>query len=214
MEIKLKVLAGAHVGKQIRLTKDRFVIGRAEECHLRATSDLISRTHCAILNDNKSAVVEDFGGRNGTEVNGERVEGKRELKAGDRLKIGPLEFEVQLSHGIGAPKRSAVKDVSEVAARTAQRKPNVEENIGDWIGSPTGSLSHLVGTADTKTIKTGDTDAGSDDVEQTADDNASDAEKTEDGKPAKLKVPKIEKPKAKDSREAAANILREMSRRR
>jgi len=211
MEVKLKVLAGAHVGKQIRLTKDRFVVGRSEECHLRASSDLISRRHCAIVNDKSGVFVEDFGSRNGTQVNGERVEGNRELKAGDHLKIGPLEFEVQLSHGIGAPKRAAVKDVADVAARTAQRKPNVEESISDWIGSPTGSLSHLVGSTETKTIKTGDTDSGD---EPASEESSASAKDEAAGKSGTHKMPKIEKPKAKDSREAAANILREMARRR
>ncbi|MCA9248373.1 MAG: FHA domain-containing protein [Planctomycetales bacterium] len=213
MEVKLKVVGGAHAGKQIRLTKDRFIIGRAEECHLRANSDLISRRHCAIINDNKQVIVEDFGGRNGTLVNGERVQGQRQLQAGDRLKIGPLEFEIQMSHGIGAPKRAAVKDVSDVAARTAQRKPNVEDNISDWIGSPTGSLSHLVGSTETKTIKTSDTDPDVDD-EKPAEEEKPAAEADAGSKSSISKLPKIEKPKAKDSREAAANILREMARRR
>jgi len=44
----------------------------------------------------------DFGSKNGTQVNGERVEGERAFEAGDKLKIGPLEFELCVKASIAA----------------------------------------------------------------------------------------------------------------
>ena len=49
MELKLIVLAGAKQGLEIPLKKDKFLIGRAKECALRAGSEAISRRHCAIV---------------------------------------------------------------------------------------------------------------------------------------------------------------------
>ena len=64
--------------------------------------------------------IRDFGSKNGTYVNDERVAGERELKPGDRLTVGPLRFEIHVAHNIGAKKRPPVGDVKEAAARTAQ----------------------------------------------------------------------------------------------
>ena len=49
MKLKLVVLAGAKEGLEIPLKKDKFLIGRAKECALRAGSEAISRRHCAII---------------------------------------------------------------------------------------------------------------------------------------------------------------------
>ena len=47
------------------------------------------------------AAIEDFGSTNGTFVNGERVQQRRELASGDRIKIGTWEFEVQIGRQRG-----------------------------------------------------------------------------------------------------------------
>ncbi len=215
MEVRLKVVSGSHAGKQIRLNKAEFLIGRAEECHLRANSDLVSRRHCAILSNASQVVVKDFGSRNGTKVNGTLIEGQQPLQTGDHLQVGPLEFEVHLAHGLGGPKRSAVKDVADAAARTAQPQANVEDSICDWLGEPTGTLGHL----STTSIRTKPSEADTDVADDSAVSSEPESDATESAEqppsPAESgKLPKIEKPRAKDSREAAANILRELSRRR
>ena len=97
MEVRLKVRSGKAAGQEIRLPGTKFIIGRAEDCHLRPNSDLVSRHHCAILCDEGFAVVREFGSKNGTYVNGNRIAGECELKTGDLLKVGPLEFEVAVT---------------------------------------------------------------------------------------------------------------------
>ena len=63
--------------------------------------------------------VRDLGSPTGTWVNGEPVQPgqDRELKAGDRLKIGTLEFEVQLVVSVSGKKKPMVHNVQEAAAR-------------------------------------------------------------------------------------------------
>ncbi len=94
MKVALKVLGGARAGMVIPITIPQFMIGRAEDCHLKPRSELISRYHCALLVESAYVAVRDLGSKNGVYVNGERIGVEQELKQGDRLAIGPLEFEI------------------------------------------------------------------------------------------------------------------------
>jgi predicted component of type VI protein secretion system len=132
MEVKLIVCGGRHAGKELPVPPPKFLIGRAEDCHLRPASDMVSRHHCAILVEEGMALVRDCDSRNGTFVNDVQIEGERELKNGDHLKIGPLEFEVQLSVQVGGKKKPKVHSVQEAAARTVQNaggQTNTEADI-------------------------------------------------------------------------------------
>ena len=81
----------------------------------------VSRQHARISMRNGSFWVEDLGSRNGTIVNGKVIDGPCQLKMGDHLKIGPLDFEVIIDHSLGGAKHPQVKSVQEAAARTAER---------------------------------------------------------------------------------------------
>ena len=145
MELKLKVVEGKHAGQEIAVAGPKFIIGRDEDCHLRPGSDAVSRHHCVILIDETYAAVRDFGSKNGTYVNGERIVGEQEIKHGDHLKVGPLEFELVVNHKLGGKKRSAVHGLKEAAARTAEGKPAGEVDMTQWLlpepGSPAPNVS-------------------------------------------------------------------------
>lgn len=132
MELKLKILDGRHAGQEMKITKDRFLIGRSEECQLRPNSEKISRHHCVILLGEGSASIRDLGSKNGTLVNGERVVGEQELKAGDVLEVGPLKFEVRPTVDIKREKKPMVKSVAEAAARTAESQDS-DMDVSDWL---------------------------------------------------------------------------------
>ena len=74
MQVKLKVLVGKNEGKEIAVPVKRFLIGRADDCHMRPKSDAISRNHCVILTKEDRVVLRDLNSRNGTFVNGERID--------------------------------------------------------------------------------------------------------------------------------------------
>lgn len=142
MEVRLKVLVGKNVGQELLVPGPKFFVGRAEDCQLRPRSDLISRHHCVLLIESDFVAVRDFGSKNGTLVNDQRILGERELKSGDKLVIGPLEFQVLIQSGVPASeataplvaasasapaasptsskKRPKVESVREAAARTAE----------------------------------------------------------------------------------------------
>lgn len=133
MEFRLKILGGNKAGQEVVVKPGKFFIGRAEDCHLRPHSDLISRHHCVFTHAEDYTSVRDFGSKNGTYVNGERVESERELRAGDRLKIGPLDFEVVLEARVGGAKKPAVSDVREAVSRFAGRQDSSTDDVGDWL---------------------------------------------------------------------------------
>lgn len=135
MDVKLIVLGGKRPGQEITVSGPEFIVGRAPECKLRPNSDMVSRRHCMITNGEGKATICDLGSRNGTLLNGERISGECELHTGDKVKIGPLEFEVHLSTSIGGKKKSKVHNVQEAAARTveAARPRDSEPDLSNWL---------------------------------------------------------------------------------
>ncbi|MBQ1864997.1 MAG: FHA domain-containing protein [Thermoguttaceae bacterium] len=121
MKVELKVVGGSRSGQTIPITIPQFMIGRAEDCHLKPRSELISRYHCTILSEDAYVAVRDLGSKNGVYVNGERIVGERELKNGDHIVIGPLEFEIALSVALKGATKPKVDSISDVVARTVEQ---------------------------------------------------------------------------------------------
>jgi len=97
MKLSLTVLsAGKMEGKEIPIRLAQFVIGRDPQCHLRPASPVISKRHCALLVRGEKAFVRDFDSTNGTFINGEPIKGEVEVRNGDRLKVGPVEFRINV----------------------------------------------------------------------------------------------------------------------
>jgi len=133
MDVKLVVLGGRNAGQEISLPVERFRIGRATDCHLRPQSPQVEEHHCEIVIEPGAVRVLDLGSPLGTLVNGRRVQGAQVLKNGDRLSVGPLEFEVQLAVRVGGRKRPKVHSVSEAAARAAQAAAEKDFDPADWL---------------------------------------------------------------------------------
>jgi pSer/pThr/pTyr-binding forkhead associated (FHA) protein len=263
MKLKLIVLAGAKEGLEIPLKKDKFLIGRAKECALRAGSEAISRRHCAIVQRETGWTVRDLGSRNGTHVNDEKITTEVPLKVGDELRVGPLKFRIAERQSSSAPPAAApeavapptagpttakpkrqppVKDVADVVERTISNSDSAtEDDVSRWLLNMAGDITDTLKETrsmraeDTSTtmnrVSTGDT-ATVEDVSQLTNGAAGEAaaEGEEEGSgvwkflkrgkaagPKKKepgKLPPREEQKSKDSRDAAADILREMQRRR
>jgi predicted component of type VI protein secretion system len=96
MRVKLLVVRGQPQGKRLAFPPGEFLIGRGSECHIRPDHAWVSRQHCQLLVTEDGVSIRDLGSTNGTLVNGTRILGEQRLKAGDRLQVGPLTFEVQL----------------------------------------------------------------------------------------------------------------------
>jgi len=123
MKLSLVVVtAGKMEGKELPITLSQFVIGRDPQCHLRPASPAISKRHCALLVKNGKVFVRDFESTNGTFVNEEQVKGEREIKHGDKLRVGPLAFQVKLEASAEQPARAATKPAA-AAKPAATAKP-------------------------------------------------------------------------------------------
>jgi pSer/pThr/pTyr-binding forkhead associated (FHA) protein len=79
-------------GQEHRLTKDTFTIGRAVECDMVIISKGISREHARLRRDGRRWFVDELGSTNGTFRNNERVVVSLDLRDGDSLKVGDVNF--------------------------------------------------------------------------------------------------------------------------
>ena len=229
--MKLVVLAGAKQGTEIPLKKDKFVIGRSKDCTLRAGSEAISRHHCVILRSDNGVSIRDLGSRNGTYVNGEKIEGESPLEDGHTVRVGSLELRFEASHDLARSKKPKVKDVADAVSRTAEGPDSdatTEDDISRWLLGP--DLGSSASMQETQSFKLDETrtlehiepvqpEPSQADSDETTVVNESDADDKKKGKKANKKSygklpPLPPKHSAKDSREAAADVLREMTRRR
>lgn len=234
MRVKLRVLKGAQAGREVAISVSKFLIGRGEECHLRPRSDAISRQHCVILVQDGQVVVRDLGSKNGSYVNGQRVEGEQVVRPGDEFQVGPLHFEIAIEQTLGGAKRPAPRGVKEVASRTAA-SPVDDLDVASWLeeGEEAGA-SRAVATPETRQFQIEDThnlaldtyvegqsrqDAdqpGSDgkDADQPVGEEAEAEAEAESSRSARLdkaepgKLPKRAGMLAEDSRQAAADMLK------
>lgn len=80
------------IPKDIELTGEPLSIGRSREADIPLLDDKVSRVHCGIRLSDGEFYLKDLKSRNGTFVNGQRVEDTVKLKAGDRIQVGSIVF--------------------------------------------------------------------------------------------------------------------------
>jgi pSer/pThr/pTyr-binding forkhead associated (FHA) protein len=100
---------------------DAIVVGRAPEgVTFRLADRNVSRRHARFVRQNGTVFVEDLGSLTGTRVNGERITGRRRLRAGDLVQIGDYDLAV-LAEGAqaepGAPPPLPPRDPNAVTVR-------------------------------------------------------------------------------------------------
>jgi pSer/pThr/pTyr-binding forkhead associated (FHA) protein len=228
MELTLRVMTGRNAGQVVRVPVTKFLIGRCEDCHLRPHSDLISRHHCAILIDNGVVAVRDFNSKNGTFVNGEKVIGQTTLKTGDQLSVGQLVFEVHASHGDPLQRKPKVVDVRDAAARVASA-PNVADDDTDvtrWLMEETSAASigdtsandltktQQLSAQDVAELQKSYAKTNGSPQSDVADEKNSDSKVGLTAKKGPGKLPPVPVAPTRDSREAAAEMLKKILRNR
>jgi predicted component of type VI protein secretion system len=138
MKLSLVVAQGVHQGKVIPVPVAQFLIGRDQGCQLRPSSPAVSKRHCAILAKSGKVFVRDFGSTNGTFINEKQITGEQELKDGDLLKVGPLEFAVKMEGSVAGGK-SAATPKPEPAAADQAAPSRLDETSKEPVGSETTS---------------------------------------------------------------------------
>jgi len=120
MKISLVVLtAGKMMGKEIPITAAEFRIGKDPSCQLKPASG-VSDKHCAFLVKQGKLFLVDLGSSEGTFVNDNKISAEVELKLKDKVKVGPLLFEVKFEAPTAKPAVAAPAAKPAVAAPAAK----------------------------------------------------------------------------------------------
>jgi len=83
-----RILLVSPDGQQVVELRDFNSLGRHPSNTIQLLDKIVSKEHCIIERRGQSLVLRDLGSLNGTYVNGERVNGERELKHGDDIALG------------------------------------------------------------------------------------------------------------------------------
>ena len=83
----LLLLTGPQAGRRLEV-QGEVSIGRSPSCTIALEDAKVSRKHVQLIVEDGQARVSDLGSRNGTLVNGEKLEAESTLLPGDRLQVG------------------------------------------------------------------------------------------------------------------------------
>lgn len=142
----LRTLKGSTPGQLLRLSESS-VLGRQPDCDIVLDAGAVSRQHARIVRSGADYFVEDLQSRNGTFVNGVRVEGRQKLSENDELKICDLLFsfhEDQRPEPVVQGKEESARTISQTVD-AVQMVDDERESTGSTIMSKlevsTGSTS-------------------------------------------------------------------------
>ena len=83
----LSVRSGKGPAKKIEL-RGVAVVGRDASCSIAIDDKKASRQHARVFANGKQFFVEDLASRNGTLLNGAKIQGRVALKDGDEIRVG------------------------------------------------------------------------------------------------------------------------------
>lgn len=72
------------------LDQSEIIIGRHPDCQFQINSNMVSRRHARLTQQQGQFILEDLGSGNGTFVNGKKIEAPVVLHHEDRIKLGPV----------------------------------------------------------------------------------------------------------------------------
>lgn len=79
---------GSSPAREFELIKSEIVLGRDDGVDITIPSPAVSRRHARFMLEGDGYVIEDLGSSNGSFINGDRLIGRRALKAGDQIRLG------------------------------------------------------------------------------------------------------------------------------
>ena len=146
MDVNLVMFKRDGSQKMFPLPSGVTVIGRRRSCDLRIPLMSVSKKHCQVHQDSGKLKIRDLGSRNGIQLNDQKVE-EAEIKAGDRLQVGPLKFIFQID---GTPQNiqppSSEKEPSGAPQAKAEAAEEIiSEEAGDELFGSFDDLDELEG---------------------------------------------------------------------
>jgi len=147
VRVALEVASGPHQGKHFEFDRyDTFLVGRGSWSHLCLQDDLhFSRHHFRIEIRPPDCYLVDLGSRNGTFVNGNRVNATF-LRDGDVISGGKTEIRVSVTTGRPRVAVDAPTVLGSFKSTiTFERPASVARpcgNMGHQVGGPGGAALH------------------------------------------------------------------------
>ncbi len=111
---------------EIALHVGDTLIGRSSECAIVLDGALVSRRHAVVHVTTDKVILHDLDSRNGTAVNGKRIQGQRELKPSDQLLIGNVELQLLTRTG---PRQRATREMRKVQTMTVEPVQDLEDSL-------------------------------------------------------------------------------------
>lgn len=119
---KLVRINDAFAGEEFSLSEQENTIGRTDDNFILLSHSSVSRRHAVIIRHGDFYAVQDLNSANGTRVNGKPVTQRQELRPGDRVEFGEVEFAFVEGHQVinaadySGPQRSSDKLVTYATA--------------------------------------------------------------------------------------------------
>lgn len=82
----IRILTGPQAGQVFPLKPGKAIVGRAPNCEVKINSNSVSKEHVSLLVTEDKLILSDLNSRNGTYVNGIRIQNQR-LNLGDKISL-------------------------------------------------------------------------------------------------------------------------------
>lgn len=123
MDVNLILFKKNGSQKSFAMPEGNNVIGRRHDCDFCLPLQSVSRRHCQFNLNNSTLILRDMGSKNGTYVNGEKIE-ECQLKPGDYVQIPPVTFLIQID---GKPAKISPPTPAEEKPPSIKSKPAPKE---------------------------------------------------------------------------------------
>jgi len=100
---KLIITKGHDVGLEFPIEEGEAIMGRADDCGISLTDNIVSRNHTKLIREGDKVFLEDMGSQNGTFVNGKKIEEKKKLANKDVIEIGETKLKFVLEKEAKTP---------------------------------------------------------------------------------------------------------------
>jgi pSer/pThr/pTyr-binding forkhead associated (FHA) protein len=81
---------GPQQSRQVELPSSVCILGRDPNSTVHLEEESVSKQHARLSRETGRFVIEDLDSSNGTFVNGRRIHGSTELRAGDLIRLGAV----------------------------------------------------------------------------------------------------------------------------
>ncbi len=89
----IKILTGPQAGQIFPIKEGQHTLGRSPSCDLKIASNSVSKEHATLLSAGGKLIISDLDSRNGTFVNGVKIQNQR-LNPGDKLSLHDVLLDV------------------------------------------------------------------------------------------------------------------------